>query len=347
MRKLFFSLFVFFLLAVYSVNGQQTDSAVYYFSFPEQFHLKAVGQFQPVSMRFGEDGTDRQLRYRPNSLPQVGIGANIADIHLVATFPLPNSLARDEDTYGETRSNDLRLDINGKSLVLSFSYLYRQGFYLSDTRDLPDLPGNTTPLLPNLSAESFSMNAAYVFNSDRFSYRLVVTQHDKQRKSAGSFLLLSSIKYFRLSGDGSFVPDGFKPHFSSPTRLDDGEFSSFSLMPGYSHTFVLEDFYLNLGLALGPDLQYKEYRIDANSPAENDWQLEPKVNLRGGLGYDNGQFFSGVYFLSRQSRYSAGGLNLVHDPGFVRLSVGHRFPEPGWMQGIREMKAYRWVKNLF
>lgn len=345
-RKLFFNLFAILLLAVSSVNGQQTDSTVYYFSFPGQFHLKALAQFQPMSMRFSEEGTDRQLFYRPNSLPQVGIGANIADIHLVAAFRLPNSLAREEGRYGESDSHDLRLDINGKSLVLSFNYLYREGFYLSGTRGLPDIPGNATPLLPNLSAESFSMDGAYVFNSDKFSYRLVVTQHDRQRKSAGSFLLLSSIKYFHLSGDRSFVPDEFNPYFKSSLRLDEGDFYSLALMPGYSHTFVLGDFYLNLGLALGPDLQYNKFRVDVNSPEETGWQLEPKVNLRGGLGYDNGQFFSGLYFVSRQSRYNAGAVDLMHDPAFVRLVVGHRFPETGWMQGIREWGIYRWAKNL-
>ena len=152
-----------------------------------------------------------------------------------------------------------------------------------------------------------------------------------------------------MSGGSSLFPSEYQEEFNAPDRLNKGKLTGVAIMPGYTYTFVLGDFYLNIGLAVGPDLQYKEYHTGESSQNdfEYEWKVEPKVNVRGGLGYDNGDFFTGIYAHNRQNRYSFGDLGFVYDPSSVRLSVGHRFQETRWMQAFWDWKVYQWVRNIF
>ncbi len=345
MPKHFLTFSLLFFLTLIAARGQVADSVVFYETFPRQFHLKAVAQTQPSTFGLGVAGDAPQLIYQPNTGPKLGIGANLADIHFLGVVKVP-ALERNTEEYGKTDYHDFRLDINGKKLIFNFNYQYRNGFYLANIKKLPALSGNEYPLQPGLILESYELIGTYVFNSDKFSYRSIITQADRQRKSAGSFLLGFSTKFFRVAGSGNLVPLRYQSYFDEPLLLDEANLFSFAFMPGYSHTFVVGNFYLNLGAAWGPDLQYKKYRLKPNSATRNEWHLKTKLNLRGGLGFDSGKFFTGIYYLSRRSSYELSGMHLRHDPGFIRVVAGLRFLEPGWMHSIRDLGIYRRMKNI-
>lgn len=296
-------------------------------------------------LRLRNDKNEAQVNYLHNFRPSVGVGAMIVGINFLASVKLPASLIRDPQKYGEPDMNSFHLNINAKSIVAGFDYQYLNGFYLHNTQNLPASPSSGPPLLPELSVERINFNTTYVFRSEKFSYRSVITHADRQLKSAGSFLLNLDLNYFKLSGNGNLVPENLRENFQSPLRLEKAKFRGVALMPGYSYTLVYNGFYFNLGLAAGPNLWYSNYV--AGSEAENKWQLKGKADFRGGVGYDGGKYFSGIYVLLSRNLYRAGGLDITNDSSLFRFSLGCRFQDTGWMQSIRNWSLYRRAKNTF
>lgn len=296
-------------------------------------------------LRLRNEETDAQVNYMHNFGPTIGIGAMIVGVNLLASYKIPGSFFRDPEKYGEPDIKSFHLNLNAKRLVAGIDYQYLEGFYLSNTSNLPSSSTSGPGLMPSLSVERANFNATWIFRPDKLSYRSVITHADQQLKSAGSFIFNFDINYLKLSGDDFLVPEPLRNDFQSPARLRKANFKGVAIMPGYSHTFVHKGFYLNLGLAAGPQLWYSDYLTLEGEG--NQWKLRGKADLRGGLGYDGGKFFSGVYFILSRNNYNAGGLDIINDSSLIRLSAGHRFQDTGWMKDIRNWSFYRRVTEFF
>ncbi len=339
--------FIFFILVISSgaASAQQDTSEVKYLrGFKNIFHLKVIGQYRPMTLRVQEKGTGESILFQPNARPMAGIGGEIVDIGFALTLKLPESAGRDNDIYGNTRFHDFQVNWYQDRFAVDFQYQYYQGFYISRV-NIPDVSYDEYLQKPDLRIEGYGLNGVYVFNQDKFSYGAAFNNSYKQLRSTGSFLMMASIKHTGIRTAGTLIPDQFLNEFSSTPRIHNVWITGFSIMPGYAQTFVAGNFYLNLVLEVGPDLQYRDYVI-AEGRKQN-WRAEGKMNIRGGLGYDNGDFFAGVFYLGRRNRFSVGELNIVHEAGFARLNIGHRFSEMSWMQDIRGWKLYKKIMNPF
>ena len=342
------SIILFFLLLIFSgsaVNAQQDTSGVNYIrEFNEVFHFKLIGQFRPMAIRIRDEESRKSLMYRPNSRPSVGVGGQILDIGFSFIFRIPESIWQDPKIYGDTRFHDFQFNFFQPAFAIDFQYQFYEGFYVS-TVDLPNFNYNEYLQKPDLQIEGYGLNGVYIFNEDRFSYAAAFNNASKQLHSVGSFILVSSIKHTRLRTNGTLVPEKLQNNYNSLPGFRRGEFTGFAIMPGYAQTFVVKDFYLNIGFAAGPDLQYKDYTTA--EATKYDWTVEGKIDYRAGLGYDNGKFFTGLIYVGRRNLYSIEDTDIVYDSGFVRLSVGHRFQETSWMQDVRNWKLYKKVMNPF
>lgn len=295
-------------------------------------------------LRLRNEDTDAQVNYSHNFGPTIGIGAMIVGVNFLVSYKIPGSYFRDPEKHGEPDIKSFHLNLNAKKIVAGIDYQYLEGFYLSKTREIPSHSSSGHGLMPSLSVERANFNATWIFRPDKLSYRSVITHADRQLKSAGSFLFNFDINYLKLSGNGFLVPEFLQDDFQSPAGLKKGNFKGTALMPGYSYTFVHKGYYLNLGFAAGPQLWYSDYLTPAGEG--NEWKLRGKADLRGGLGYDGGKFFSGIYFLMSRNSYNAGGLDIINDSSLIRFSTGLRFQDAGWMKDIRDWKLYRRIMGL-
>lgn len=298
-------------------------------------------------LRFQDPETKGSLIYQPNSRPLIGVGGNIVDIGFGFVLKLPIIFGRDIDIYGDTDFFDFQFNFYRNKFSMDFHYQNYQGLYLANTRNLPDVVFSENPKNPGLSLEGASLNGVYIFNSEKFSYPAIFNNTERQLKSAGSFLMLASLKHLSLVNDSLIIPKAYETHFSpsSSGQLEQAKFTGLSFMPAYSYTLTVKNFYLNLTYAIGPDLQYREIRTAETS--RDFWALERKSNLRAGLGYDNDRFFAGIIYNSRQNRYGTGNLGFTHNTGFIRLSVGGRLQETRWMEKVRKNPLYQRVMSLF
>ena len=338
---IFIFIFLFFLGSAAAQDGRRDD---YVREFPGKFHLRTFIQYRPTALVVKDEDTRTRLRYSPNTTPSIGLGLNIIDLGLAFAVKLPSSFALNKAEYGGSRFHNMQLTYYRSRFAVDFHYFFNEGFYLNGTKNLPEIPLSKPLLRPNLALEGANLIGIYIFQPEQFSYRSYFNQANKQVKSGGSFIAMTSLDYFSLNSDSVLVPIAYSENFVSSGRLEKGNFTSLALMPGYSHTFVMGNFYLNFSFALGPDFQYKRYRMEDQK--KDHFKLEGKFNLRGGFGYDNDKLFISLLYLNRGNNYSAGGLNLTHNSDLIRFTVGHRFPETKWMKGIRESNLYQSIRDL-
>lgn len=342
MPKHFLSFLLFFL--PFLCIAQEPDSSVYFRSYPDKFNVQLLLRDRVTHLQLA-DG-DKQIQFRPNSRPQVGIGGSIVNIGFALYVRVPESFGREESTFGKTDYTDFQFNFYRSHFAFTFHYLKYKGFFINNAADF-DLPPLSAPypLGQDVFLEGGSLIGLYLLDTERLSFRAPYNNADRQMVSAGSFLAMTEISHYVLGSDSLVLPERFLGVFDNPSNLQGGSFSGFSLMPGYTRTFVADEFYLNVTLAAGPDIQYNSY----NSTAESgkNWHVAGKVNGRAAIGYDNDKLFASIALAASRRRFGTEQLVVGVDTGNITFTIGHRFQEFNWMTRIRKSELYEKVMNPF
>lgn len=321
------------------VKKEQQDSLAFVQEFPGKFNLRLILRERPMFLQLHNG--DNRVEYRPNTRPSIGLGFNILRVGLSFSVKMPPADFNVRTSRGNTDFRDYQLSVFVKHFLIDMIYQDFSGFYMSNTSEWDDrFQFSDLPYRDDITIRRATVNSIYLFNVDQLTLR-IYNNSLKQLRGAGSFLIMSSLNHFRIGSNHMLLPQDLMQYYSDDAYLSDGQFTGLSMMPGYSHNFIVENFYMNLTVAAGPDFQYREYQINGGSHA--NWQLQGKINIRGAVGYDNDKFFAGIHFVDQRNRYKTGGLDIVHNTGVMRLSVGHRFAETGWMKSIRNWGFYRTV----
>ena len=274
-------------------------------------------------------GEASRINFAPNGRGFIGVGAVIFDLGLAVSVKLPASFQKSTAKYGETDFLDIQGNLYGKQWNFDASYQNYRGFYLSNPLNV--LPvweeGDNFPSRRDLVISNALLNVVYVLRPDVFSFRSAFNRTEKQIRGAGSVILLASVNRLAIRSDFSLVPFAASSAYPPGTGLEDGRFATLSFLPGYSHNFVIKDFFVNVTLSAGAGVQHQKFTIDERE--QRKWALEPKFNFRGGLGYDNDRFFAGSYFIMQQSRISSGNLNIDATSGNFQVYLGYRFKKFG------------------
>lgn len=81
----------------------------------------------------------------------------------------------------------------------------------------------------DLKTQFYGTNFYYVFNHNRFSYRAIFSQNEKQVKSSGSFLLGTSLYYNRIQSDSVVISDEIGTNYKN---------LQFGVSAGYAYTWA-------------------------------------------------------------------------------------------------------------
>lgn len=320
------------------------DSIAYVRDFPGKYNLRLILRERPMYLQLHNEAG--RVEYRPNIRPSIGFGFNILDVGLSFSVKMPPGIGNGRNRLGNTRLRDYQLGVFVKHFLLEAFYQDVTGFYMTNPVEWEDkfrFDGRP-PLREDLSIRRAAFSSIYIFDLDKLTLR-VYNNARRQLRGAGSFLMMAALDHFQVRSGHLVLPTNLEEYYAEDARLAGGQFTGLSFMPGYSHNFIVENFYMNLTIAAGPDLQYREYQT-ANASHSN-WQLQGKINIRGAVGYDNDVFFVGVHFVDQRNRYKAGGMDIVHNTGVMRLSVGHRFTETRWMKSVRNWELYQSAMNFF
>jgi hypothetical protein len=252
----------------------------------------------------GRNGNGEFLPYASNDNLNIGAGFNWRFIGLNLGFKMP-FVNNDNARFGKTRSFDLQSFLYFRKLQVDIYAQSYNGLYVSRPKatyhvEIDDL----YPYRPDLRTKNFGINAQYIFNSRRFSYRAAFVQNEYQKKSAGSFMIGGGLYHFRVKADSAIIP-------ANITFLDDfwneqyykTNVTSLALNAGYAYTFVYKKhFFITGSITAGPGLNYTQRHDVLTTDGKGGVDYQLNGTLRLAAGYNSSRYFAGVQYIRLMNR---------------------------------------------
>ena len=113
-------------------------------------------------------------------------------------------------------------------------------------------------VLPALRIIEGGINLGFNFNKN-FSMNAAFAQGERQKKSAGSFLMGLSERYQRIEADTSFVPPTQGSLYPNLDKLVYGNFISTIVYLGFGYQFVIKKVHFTPVLLAGSGFQFQSY----------------------------------------------------------------------------------------
>lgn len=289
----------------------------------------------------------KDIRYSPNDGTNIGIRLQHRWLGIAFSYS-PSKLQ--EAQKGKTDLTQIIVNSYGRKIGFDIYYLYYKGYFIQNFKDIPVLrnSGNIFPQRSDMQTTNAGLNVYYIFNNRKFSIRAPFTNNDWQKKSAGSFMMTSSLNYYNLTADSSLVIARVDTNAEEQTRLKHGDFYSISLMPGYAFTLVFfKHVFLSVIPSIGAVYQFQHYYTEANNLVERQ-ELIPRAMARGGIGYAGKRFFFGLssvadlYNIPIAHKYK-----LTYEIGNVTAYAGIRLGVPKSLQKPSEFLSKCDPMNIF
>jgi hypothetical protein len=275
----------------------------------------------------GYNGNVEKLPYSSNDYVNLGIGGSWRFIGVNLGFKIP---FQDNGRRGKTRSFDLQSFLYFRKLQIDIYAQAHKGLHVSEPGTLYGFEEeNAFPYRPDMRTRNFGVNAQYIFNNRRFSYRAAFLQNECQKKSAGSFILGGSLYYFRAVADSSIIPDDII--FKAPFWKEDFSKTnviSLSVNAGYAYTVVfLKNFFVTGSISLGPGANYTNRRDIPRDKTITSFDYQVNGTVRVALGYNSPEYFAGVQYirLTNRNGMAAGAGWQQFETGSLRVTLARRF----------------------
>ncbi|MGC3947204.1 MAG: DUF4421 family protein [Chryseolinea sp.] len=254
------------------------------------------------SLRDGSPDLSRNIYHNTNDF--IGVGITYKWLDGDAYFSLPGT------TYlKEERSN---LD----QFRLSTSYTRRRiSFrgYISDSKGVI-ISGNQDEYQSQPSIHEFlaGIQATYVFNELKYSYRAALYQNERQLTTAGSFLIRGEVFYRSLGANGQpLVPQSYdtKARFGPQVGLTYLRAPGLIVMPGYGVNFVFNSSRLFISpiVLAGLGAAFNTYKTDSGKGTHFNMEYDAyfllNVGYNGSLWYARVQSSYGIGYSQIQPAY--------------------------------------------
>lgn len=338
MRKRF-GLFVVFLLvsltgfSQYNLTARQRSDSIraeYIKEYPDDFGIWPMLKYRALSFSI-DDKNEKQpsVTFNPNNDFKLGAGFYLFELTFEVSFSVPIAV-RDESIYGKSSATDLQINMLSKSIGLDLYYQKYSGFYKDDESvSIPS--GEAYPQRPDIFTRNFGVSAFYVWNSEKFSIRSSYNYADRQKKSAGSFILYGTINAFRVAGDSSILSATNQVEFGEGSDFTRLRYTTFSLAPGYSYNLVLKRVFVNGTFALGPAHHWIYYRNKTGNE-HYDILFNNTYTLRLAVGYNGNRFFAGTGIVLQSRVVTFQNIRFENSTSVFRLLAGYRFREKGFLK---------------
>ncbi len=207
-------------------------------------------------------GDAQTVNYIPNVLGTAGGQISIKGIAISYLHKLPVSKTR-QVKFGNTEYQVLYLGLQSRMIGVNFYYTHRKGFYLDkpDRYDSTWVSGDNFPHRPDLKVSSLGFKTHLVFNK-RFSIKAAFSQTERQKTSAGSFMITFGDHFMAIESDSSLIPASEQTGFGAFSNFSQGNFNTFYGAAGIGFSLVKGNFNFTPILLLGAGIQAQFYSYD-------------------------------------------------------------------------------------
>lgn len=318
-------------LDIAKAEAYEAVRSQYIKEYHDHIYIKPILTIRNLRLELQDaNNQEDDIVYRPSSNNYFGFGIYAFDLNMELSFKLPQDQAEiPSEVFGETKAFDFQTNIYSKKWGADIAFQNYAGLYLDKpSRHYPGYQaGDPYPIRNDLSMRYFQLNAFYLFNHSRFSFRSPYVQSERQLKHAGSFMAGLFVSTFRFNADSTLIPETARPTYASNEELKEARVTTLALLPGYSHTFNYKMFYVNGSLSLGPGHLWLKYN---EGPFEREnIQIRPVFNLRAALGYNGDRFFGGITTVYQVVSAGISNLEVNSASGNVKIFLGLRIREKG------------------
>lgn len=266
------------------------------------------------------------LIFKPNDPLNIGLGFTYKWLGVNLAFKLP-FLNNDDDIYGKTRRFDLTTHVYGRKMIFDLSFQWYKGYYLDNPLGI--VPGwevgDPHPSRGDLSVTSFGGAGYYVFRHKKFSYRAAFTFNERQKKSAGSFVLGGGFSWYFIRADSSLTSIKYQIDMGD-MKVEKANLGNYYTIGGYAHTFVVKYFYLSLTLGLGLGISSDRLFIEGSNEKFKKASLSAVSVFRASVGYNNDKYYIGLsMFNNGFSLTSVNDIGTSYAFSSFNIYVGYRF----------------------
>jgi len=328
--RLVVALLVSWLILPTDVLAQDSIRDTYIEKFSDYFFIWPVVKkrelsFQAVSVL----DKKKEISFKPNNSYSVGLGINIFEVNLEASFSVPVDI-KSQERYGVSDVRDFQAVALGKKWLAEVYTQKYKGFYFT-TPDLVVPPDQAYPQRGDLASRNFGFSFAYIFNNQKFSLRSAYTFAERQKTSQGSFLLSYVVSSFNFSSDSALISENTRQTYGVGASTEDARFTSLGLAPGYSYNLVVNKFFLNATLVLGPAHYWVRYNQE-DGQVRNDISINFYSAARVGLGYNGDRFFAGINIVTQGRNVRIEQIEFKNAISSLRFVAGFRFSEKGLLK---------------
>ena len=239
-------------------------------------------------------GDAQTVNYIPNVLGTAGGQITIKGVAISYLHKLPVGKTKQEK-FGNTDYQRLHLGVRTRAVGLSFYYTRHKGFYLDkpDRYDSTWVSGDNYPNRSDLEVTGIGFKSQFVFNK-RFSIKAAFAQTERQKTTAGSFMLAFGDHFMAIESDSSLIPASEQVGFGTFSKFSNGNFNTFYSAIGVGLSFIKENFNFTPILLVGAGIQAQFYSYDADD--KSDIKIPLYFTYRNSMGINGKHVFARLIY---------------------------------------------------
>ena len=315
----------FFLCLPLSLLAQKDTT--YIKTYPSKIFISPFNTYRNFSVQLRPDDVKPKeaILYAPNSSNSIGASFAYKSLAIGGSLAVPPRRFR-QKYFGKTKALTFGFNLSQSRHIVELAFRRFSG--LTDTHSpiyLDSTQVNDFYIRDDMQSTVFNSAYSFVFLPKKYSYKAAFTFKEKQLKSAGSPMGMTSFSYIKLKADSSFIHPELSDSYQGFETLDFLRSADYGLAPGYAYTFAYDQVFIGMALFAGIKLQHNRYSLDYDSEIfDHRWNATPLLNFKMNLGYNGHRYFGGLAFNSQLNYIRAGSFKGRLRYRTISLRIGMR-----------------------
>jgi hypothetical protein len=307
-KKMFF---VTFLIAISSSCYAQdsiskivyTKSSDYITSFQNRISTRLFFVNTSNSLTINDRNSNQFFELIPNKQDHIGATISFRSISLSYSFT-PDFISENKDNEHSKLFNLQFRTYLGNHWMQSLEMYQEKGFYLKNNI--------INIYYPSFKSLKIGGATSFIFNRN-FSFRAIVSQDEKQIKSAGSFIprLMYYYTKINLSDDAQGIKNTLHSY-------------DVAIAPAYYYNLVpVKDLLISAGASVGIGLNYSKVNND------NLTSILSELNFRSSISYNFSDLYVGAQYNYLVLDHNTDRSSYINDDiTYFEIFIGYRFKAP-------------------
>lgn len=307
--------------------------------YRKNLNISAVTSYKLAAFEIA-DTAGHTVRFNTNNATQYGAAIDLKWLSAEATFSVP-ALDAADPTLGSTTSKGFGAGFTGRRLWVRAFWSRSTGFYPEQPAAIVQgwIPSDPYPTRADLSSTTWMASANYALSRKRrFSQVAAISQMERQKRSAGTWVAGASFWHTTLAADSSMVPTTDSVAFLPVAHVQAARRMVIGATIGYTHTFVFwHTGFIHASLLTGAATRDQLFQLDGRNERIGSKGASSLTELKVGAGYNGDRWYTALttaIYLNADDGRDEVSLGSLY--GHVRFAIGMRFGRPN-IRGMEKL----------